>query len=210
MLALLVAGGAVSAQQRTRPAEAPRESFDEMYRKGQQANATIKTLTARFTETTTSALLARPLVEHGTLSVERPSRVIMRYDDPEPRVVLIDGDRMTMSWPAKQMRSVSNISRVQGRIQKYFVNNTAAELRKEFDIDARDTSSRAGLREVVLVPRRKQIRETLTRLELWVGPSSSLLEAMRMTFAGGDTKTMEFHGVVPNAPLAPGTFTEPR
>ena len=68
----------------------------------QQVNADLKTLTAHFTETTTSSLLTRPLVSRGTLAVERPSRVVLRYDEPEARVVLIDGDTMTMSWPAER------------------------------------------------------------------------------------------------------------
>ena len=37
--------------------------------------------------------------------------------------------------------------------------------------------------------------------------STLLLDAMRMTFANGDTKTMMFDDVVPNAALEPGTFT---
>ncbi len=209
LLAVLLLAAGVSAQQRSpRPADPPRESFDELYRKGQQVNAGMKTLTARFTETTTSPLLTRPLVAHGTLSVERPSRVVMRYDDPEPRVVLIDGERMIMSWPSRKLRQVTNIARAQGRVQKYFVNGTAAELRKEFDIQPRETSERPGLYEVSLMPKRKQIKEALARLDLWVDPSSSLLTAMRMTFAGGDTKLLEFTDVVSNPALAANTFSE--
>ena len=58
-----------------------------------------------------------------------------------------------------------------------------------------------------MVPKRKQIRETLARLELWVDRTSMLLDAMKMTFANGDTKTMTFEDVVPNAPLDAGTFS---
>ena len=44
----------------TAPATAPaRPTFDEFYARGQKANAAMKTLTARFTETTTSSLLTR-------------------------------------------------------------------------------------------------------------------------------------------------------
>ena len=77
------------------------DAFDELYARGQKANAAMKTLTARFTETTTSSLLTKPLVARGRLAVERPSRVVLRYTDPDSRVVLIDGNQMTMSWPAE-------------------------------------------------------------------------------------------------------------
>jgi outer membrane lipoprotein-sorting protein len=211
VLVMLFLAATAAAQQRpARPADAPGASFDELYAKGQQANAAIKTLTARFTETTTSALLTKPLVARGTLSVERPARVVVHYDDPEERIVLIDGDRMTMVWPARHLRTVSNIARTQQRVQKYFAGNTAADLRKEFDVELHAVSERPGTTEVTLLPKRKQIKETLARLDLWVNPASSLLAAMKMTFAGGESKTMEFHDIVPNAVLPPNTFAEPR
>jgi len=183
-----------------------RDSFDDLYQRGQRANGAMKTLTAHFTETTTSSLLTRPLISRGTLAVERPARVVLRYVDPESRVVLIDGNRMTMSWPSRKIRQVTDIGTAQNRVQKYFVNGTAAELRGQFDIEEHDTSERPGTYHVTMLPRRKQIREALTRLDLWVGRSSMLLDAMRMTFANGDTKTMAFDEVVPNAAIEPGTF----
>ena len=190
------------------PAIAPPDSFDELYARGQKANAAIKTLTARFTETTTSSLLTRPIVARGRLAVERPSRVVMRYADPDARVVLIDGNKMTMSWPGKHLTQVTDIGTAQGRIQKYFVNGTAAELRSQFEIDDHGMAGdRPDLYFVTMVPKRKQIRASLARLDLWVNRSSLLLHAMKMTFANGDSKTMAFEDVVPNATLEPGSFT---
>jgi outer membrane lipoprotein-sorting protein len=185
-------------------------TFDELYRRGQLANASLKTLTARFTETTTSALLTRPLVERGTLAVERPARVVMNYAVPETRTVLIDGDRLVLSWPGRHIHQVTNIGQMQGRVQKYFVDSDPDELRRSFDITIADTEKRPGAQHVMLLPKRKQIREGLTRLDLWIDDSSLLLAAMRMTFANGDTKLMTLEDIVPNPVLAPGTFARPQ
>jgi outer membrane lipoprotein-sorting protein len=59
---------------------------------------------------------------------------------------------------------------------------------------------------VSLTPKRKQIHETLARLDLWVDRTSLLLDTMKMTFANGDTKTMAFEDVTRNPSLDPGTF----
>src|SRR5688572_3939903 len=139
-----------------------RESFDDLYRRGHQTSASIQTLTANFTETSTSSLLARPLVARGTLALQRPARVIMRFIDPEQRVILIDGDRMTTSWPARKLREVSNISSAQGRVQKYIAAKSADELRRQFDVEQREASERPRTFEVTLLPKRKQIRDTMT------------------------------------------------
>jgi outer membrane lipoprotein-sorting protein len=205
---LLLVGTAAFARQETPRRSAPlQDSFDDLYLRGQRANAAIKTLTAHFTETTTSSLLTRPLVSRGGLAVERPARVVLRYTEPELRVVLIDGNRMTMSWPSHNVRQTTDIGTAQGRVQKYFVNGTAAELRGQFDIEEHDRSDRPGTYYVTMVPKRKQIREALARLDLWVLRSTLLLDAMRMTFANGDTKMLTFDEVLPNAALEPGTFS---
>jgi len=183
-----------------------RESFDDLYRRGHQTSAGIQTLTATFTETSTSSLLARPLVARGTLAVQRPARVAMRFIDPEQRVIVIDGDRMTTSWPARKLREVSNISSAQGRVQKYIAADSPAELRKQFDAELRDQSERPRTFEVTLLPKRKQIRDTMTRLDLWIGSSSFLLDGIRMTFANGDTKTIVFEDVVLNPALDAKAF----
>jgi outer membrane lipoprotein-sorting protein len=205
-VAALACASIVRAQS---PSKNTSKAFDELYQRGQKANSGLKTLTARFTETTTSPLLTRPLVAHGTLALQRPSTVVLLYDAPEARTLLIDDKRLLLSWPGRNIYQTSNIGQMQSRIQKYFVEGNPDELRKSFDITVTDAEKRAGADHVVLVPKRKQIREGLTLLDLWIDHSSLLLTAMRMTFAGGETKLMTLENVVPNAPIAPGTFSHP-
>jgi outer membrane lipoprotein-sorting protein len=200
------AGASITRAQSSASANA---AFDELYERGQRANGGLKTLTARFTETTTSPLLTRPLVARGTLALQRPSTVVLRYDMPEARTVLIDDARLILSWPGRNIHQARNIGQIQSRIQKYFVDGDPDELRKSFDITVTDAERRTGADHVVLVPKRKQIREGLTLLDLWIDHSSLLLVAMRMTFAGGETKLMTLEDVVPNAAIARGTFAPP-
>ena len=185
----------------------PRDKFDELYARGQTINAALRTLTAKFTETSASTLLTKPITTHGRLWVERPSRIIMRYTDPDSRVVLIDGNRMTMTWPSRSLNQTLDIGPAQGRVQKYFINGSASDLRRQFAIDTRDDGGGVpNTYYVTMTPKRKQILEALSRLELWIDRSSLVLARMQMTFANGDVKTMTFEDVVQNAPLAPGTF----
>lgn len=194
----------VAAQKK--PAHQP-DVFDELYTRGKKANDAMKTLTARFTETTTSSLLTKPLVARGRVAVERPSRVILRYTEPDVRTVLIDGGTMTMSWPSRNMKTVSDISTAQGRVQKYFINGTADDLRNQFEIEDHGAADKPNTYYVTMVPKRKQIRENLVRLDLWIDRTTLLLDTMKMTFANGDSKTMAFEDVMPNGPIEPGTFS---
>jgi outer membrane lipoprotein-sorting protein len=180
--------------------------FDELYKQGQAKNGAMKTLTASFVETTTSTLLNRPLVARGTMAVERPSRIALRYTDPDQRVVLIDANTMTMSWPARNLLQSQEIGAAQKRIQKYFVDSSPTELRSNFTIDAREADDRAGAYLITMVPKRRQIQEGLARLELWVDRTTQLMTAMKMTFPNGDTKLMTFSDVKPNAPVDQALF----
>ena len=212
--ALCVSSPPLVARQKPVAATAPASpSFDELYRRGQALNAGIKTLTARFTETTSSSLLERPLVSRGMLYVQRTSpapRVALHYTDPDVRTVLIDGNRLTTSWPSRNIRTSSDISGTQRNVGKFSTSNDAGELRRVFDITLRAASARPGTYEVLMVPKRKPISETLTRLELWIEETAGLLKAMRMTFANGDLKLMEFEDVSPNAAIDPAVFSVPK
>jgi outer membrane lipoprotein-sorting protein len=204
--ACVFASAPIAVAQKKAAARQP-DVFDELYTKGKKANDAMKTLTAHFTETTTSTLLTRPLVARGRVAVERPSRVVLRYAEPDVRIVLIDGNKMTMVWPSRSIKQVTDIGTAQGRVQKYFINGTAADLRSQFEIEDHETSDKAGTYYVTMVPKRKQIKENLVRLDLWIDRSSLLLDTMKMTFANGDSKTMAFDDVKPNAPIEPGTFS---
>jgi outer membrane lipoprotein-sorting protein len=188
-------------------AQPSRDLFDEIYARGRGIEGSLKTVTARFTETTTSSLLSRPLVARGTLAVERPSKIVLRYSDPEPRTVLIDRNTLTLDWPSHGLHQQTDIAAAQRRIDKYFLDKSPEELRRTFTITATEAEDRAGTWRVAMVPTRKQIQQGLARLDLWIDRSSMLLAAMRMTFPNADTKLMVFENVVVNGPVDPKVFS---
>jgi outer membrane lipoprotein-sorting protein len=191
------------------PSQAP-DLFDQIYSRGRGIQTSLKTVTATFTETTTSSLLSRPLVAHGTLAVERPARIVLRYATPEARILLIDQGKMTMVWPSRAIRQQTDVAAALGRVDKYFLDKSPNELRRNFDIKAIEADDRPGTWRVTMVPRRKQIQQGITRLELWIDRTSLLLAAMRMTFPNADTKLMAFENVVVNGPLDRSLFSVDR
>lgn len=181
--------------------------FDEIYARGRPIEASLKTLTARFVEESTSSLLAKPLVAHGTLAVVRPNRVVLQYANPERRTVLIDGDSMRIVWPSRSLDQRLAIGATQRRIQQYFVDKSPAQLRSHFDITAAEAPNRPAAWHVTMVPRRKQIREGLSKLELWIDRDTVMLSSLLMTFPSGDTKRMSFEDVRVNPAVDPSVFT---
>ena len=180
--------------------------FDEIYERGQPTASSLRTLTATFVERSTSALLEKPLIARGTVAVERPSRIVLRYSEPAGRTVLIDGDTLLVSWPSRGIRQRQDIGASQKRVQQYFVDKSPRELRRHFRIGATVAPDRPGLWHVDMEPTRKQIRQGVTRIELWIDQQTILPASMRLTFPNGDTKLMEFSDVRANPVLPAGTF----
>ena len=180
--------------------------FAEIYARGDAKKQRMRSLRARFTETTTSTLLTTPIVAHGTVVAAAPARVLMTYTDPEPKILAMDGKTLTIVYTTRQERQQINISEIQKRIDQYFTSATVNQLRSMFDIVARPdaTMTRADL--VAMTPKRKPIKEGLERLELWIDRESDLLTQMRFSFPGGDQKTMTLEDVVENVVVSDEMF----
>jgi outer membrane lipoprotein-sorting protein len=198
LLALLPVG--------TAGAPAP-DLFDEIYARSRATEKSLKTLTGRFTETTTTAMLTTPLVSRGVLAVVRPDRIVLRYAEPEPHVVLIDGDRMTFAWPSRAITQGSDIGAARKRIDKYFLDKSPDELRRSFKIAAAPSNEPRNTWHISMQPTRSQISQGLSRLHLWIDRTSLLLSAMQLDFPNGDTKLMVFEGIQVNVPVEPSVFS---
>ena len=201
LLQLLAAAALVASQ-----APAPNDSFDQLFARTLAKRQSIHSIRARFTETTTSSLLERPLVSHGTVIAAPPSRVLMTYTDPERRAVAIDSRSLLVDWPDRRERETIDISRMQKRIDQYFTHATIGQLRSMFEITAQPDSVIRETDRVDMRPKRKQIKEGLERLEIWIDRESLLLVQLQMTFAGGDRKTIRLDDVTVNVPVTDEVF----
>ena len=180
--------------------------FDELFGRTLAKRHSIQSIRARFTETTTSSLLDKPLVSRGTIVAAPPARVLMTYTDPERRTVAIDGKSLVVVWADRGRRETIDIAQTMTRIDQYFAQATPAELRSMFEIRAEADAEAPETIRVDMRPKRRQIKEGLQRLELWIDRQTLLLAQMRMTFPGGDTKRIELRDIETNVPITDGTF----
>src|SRR5205807_9379523 len=110
--------------------------FAQIYDRAAATRQSMHSIRARFTETTVSSLLERPLVAHGTVIAAPPARVLMTYSDPERRTVLLDGKSLIIAWADRPQRETIDISQIQKRIDHYFTTADIDQLRSMFTIRA--------------------------------------------------------------------------
>ena len=180
--------------------------FDEIYRRGAPVEKTLRTVSASFVETSTSSLLKTPQVARGTLVGRRPHQVRLVYTGADARTVIVSGNTLAVDWPARNIKETRDVSGTMRRAERFFLMSTPAELRKHFDIVATEAPDRAGAWRVSFTPRRKQMREGVSRVHLWIDKSSLVLRALEMDYPGGDSRLMEFSDVRINPPVAADAF----
>ena len=184
----------------------PDDLFTQIYTRGDVKKKTMRSLKGTFTETTSSTLLTRPIVAHGTVLAAAPSRVLMTYTDPERKILAMDGKTLTILYSDRGERQQVNITDIQKRIDHYFTNASVDELRSMFDIVARPDAVLRRADVIDMKPKRKQIQQGLERLEIWIDRETDLLTQMRFSFPGGDQKTVTLEDLVENVPVTDEMF----
>jgi outer membrane lipoprotein-sorting protein len=184
----------------------PGDLFSQMFQRGLVKQKSMKSIRATFTETTVSTLLVKPVVARGTIIAAPPARVRMAYTEPEPKIIVMDAGRLTVLWPRRNEREQIDIRGTQKRIDQYFTNASVNDLRKLFDIRAEPDATIRRADRIEMTPKRKQIRQGLEKLELWIDRENDMLVQMRMAFPGGDEKTIALEDVVLNVPIGDETF----
>jgi outer membrane lipoprotein-sorting protein len=192
------------------PAPAPQapaeDLFDQIYRRGAPVEKTLQTVSASFIETSTSTLLKAPQVAKGTLVGRRPAQVRLVYTGADARTVIVSGTTLAVDWPGRGIKESRDVGGTMRRAERFFVMSSPAELRKHFDIVAIDAPDRAGAWRVTFTPKRKQMREGVARVHLWIDQASLVLHALKMEYPGGDTRLMEFSDVRLNPPVDGSAF----
>ncbi len=182
-------------------ARAP-ESFAELHARAREVEKRLMTLRADFVETTESDLLADPIVERGTMIASRPLRVLLRYEHPERKALLIDGDRLRMVWFERGKDETLEIGKIQDAVDKYFYRVSEEELRKQFDVAVALDPELPGTRRVDMIPRRKQVQKGIDRIQLWITDDTLYLARMRIIYPGGvGSKTIELSNLLVNTPI---------
>lgn len=178
--------------------------FDELHERIRAAEAQRQTIRARFTETTVSSLLVRPMISEGTLVGAKPARLKMTYTAPERKTIVLDGNRLFVTQAER--REQVDVTTIMKRVDHYFVNATPSDLRKSFKVRAFIDPDLPALYQIDLVPTRKQIKQGLERLQIWVARDPLLLAQITITFAGGDTTTFKIEKAELNVPLPADAF----
>jgi outer membrane lipoprotein-sorting protein len=130
----------------------------------------------------------------------------MEYKRPVPKTVALDQRVMIIAWPGQSALERVNIAETQRRVQKYFVDVSPKQLQESFVATLSQERSSEDVYRLDLVPKRRQISEGVTRVQIWIHSGSLMMTKMALSFAGGDAKTLELRDIKVNPQLDDNAF----
>lgn len=168
----------------------------------------VQTLRVNFTQTNKFAMLAKPQVLRGTLTVRKPATALYSYRSPVSLYFRIkDGDLLIYNADKKEA-FVQDIRRHEGKIAKYLgITQPLEELQKSFSVTL--TSEEDGKAFLCLTPTKVGVQEKISAMHFTVGTRDGVVTAFDIVEPGGDKLLFEFQGWEINPKLTDKDFEVP-
>ncbi len=159
------------------PATAAADPVDDALAKLQAAYQDVASVEADFVQTSTGMSYMEPLVQKGTLALERPGSMAWRFTEPRVQAYLSDG---TTLWIVDEGEKTCTIyPRMDGVLARYFDFLTGmADVKKHFAVTLSDDGA------LVLKP--TDPNDTLGTIEVRTDPKTGLVASIRNTNPFGD------------------------
>ncbi|OLD63667.1 MAG: hypothetical protein AUI47_08505 [Acidobacteria bacterium 13_1_40CM_2_68_5] len=173
-----------------------------------RAQIETSTLVAAFTEKKDLKLLARPVLSRGELYYNRPNQVRWEYVEPDHKVFVITEDMYVAYYPALKRAEEVPIKKFVGKRLFRFIGlgQSIDELGKYYEFQLAPQSDLKDTHLLLLVPRKKKLRERVAEMKIWVDTSTYLPRQLQYVEADGDSTLLTFHDVRTNVEVAATRF----
>lgn len=176
-----------------------------------EAQGSLKTWSAEFTQTRSLKALKEPLQTPGRLWFAAPDRFRWELGVPAQTIALRDGDELLVVYPRLKRVERYPLGGNAGEawrgalalLDAGFATNRAA-LESRFHLVSLDAA--ADRTELVLEPRAASARRFMTQVRLAIDPTTHAMLANEMRFADGSSLRNDFTNAVVNPEIPDGLF----
>ena len=202
------AAAAPSGKDPVRAAGAADPALQETLAGFDRVQATIRTLSADFVETTTSPLLKEPIQAKGRFYLTKPSSVLWEYAEPEVMRFAIANDEYVGYFPQRKRAEKSDVHRWSERIFRIFgLGQTSAELGNFYNIRLESPGpGDAGTKLLVLAPKKRRVRKHIEQVRFWVNATTYLPVKIEIGGKDGYVRVIQFRDLQVNPDLAAGLY----
>lgn len=190
-------------------------------------------LTTKFLQIKHLALLTEPVRNEGWFYFSKPDKMCWEYGEPDPLVMWINSDNLTMYYPDLKKAEVLDISNFKGRMQqamgfgqssKVLRKYYRIQLQSEFQYDPTvkerpqfippdfhelaqgNLDKPLDLAYLELLPKKRSIQKRIEKVSLWINKETWLPQCIQYEQANGDRSTMFLKEVYRDQPIPAEKF----
>ena len=172
-----------------------------------RVQASIETLSAEFTETTTNPMLNAPIVAEGRFYMTKPDAIRWEYSSPEEMRFVISEDEYTGYFPARKRAERRNIRRWREQLFRFFgVGQGSTELGKFYNIRLKQDDSAEETYLLSLEPKKRRARKRVEEVLFWLDTETYLPRRVEYRATSGNVRVIEFHSIQLNPTLAASLY----
>jgi outer membrane lipoprotein-sorting protein len=173
---------------------------------------TFRTLSAQVERTKVTVVVNDRSTESGMIYVRRDGKMRLNLKDPDPRTILRTGDRLYVYNPLISQVVEYDLSKHRELVDQFLLlgfGTPAKDLKKDYlmTLEGEQTLDNRKTLLLELTPKSRQVRNQISRIQLWVDESSWL--PVKQKFFESGTKDyfiIRYTNIVRNARLNSSLF----
>ena len=174
--------------------------------------AEFHSLTADLERTKVTVVVNDKSTESGQIFVRRDDKMRIDLTQPDPRTILRDGDNFYIYNPKIHRLEEYNLGKKKSLVDQFLLlgfGTSGAELKKGYAVTLQGEESLDNRKVVLLelTPKSDEVRNQLSKIELWIDESTWLPAQQKFYEAGsGDYFIIRYKNMVRNVRIADSRF----
>lgn len=189
------------------PSSAQSAGRDVVVAKIIESGAGIESIRCDFVQTKRSAMLENELVSRGKMWFSKPQLLRWEYTSPYSNLFIMNGDKALLkNEKGSTLTDVKKNRMVKG-ISSMVLGCISGDWLKDSRTFGVEVVEKDGEWVVMLTPKRGELKQMWTSLELRFDPVTGTSKGIKMNESSGDCTVIEFRNVEMNGTVPPEIFS---
>jgi chaperone LolA len=178
---------------------------DDFLAKLETSSRTVQSLSGEFTQRNKLALFKQELKSKGRFHFKRPRQIRWEYLDPDPSVLILDGDKASLRTPGAATQTFdlakdATMRAVFDQLLLWLGSGSLTQARGDYEMTVNGAT-------LTLLPKTTSpVAKAFIRIELRFDERSLLLKSIFLVEKNGDEKEIVFTRLDKNPTLPPDAF----
>lgn len=189
----------------------PAEDVKTILTRMDEASQTFKAVSADVQMVTYTKVINDTTTENGTLQMQRQkdksTRAVINFSgQSDARVISFFGNIVRIYYPKLKLYQDYNVGQSSDVLNQYLLlgfGSSGKELTESYDVSGAGEETVASLQttKLVLVPKAAKVKETLTKIEVWIPQGMAAPVQQKFFKPSGDYFTTRYSNIKLNPPI---------